>query len=164
MLVETKAVVHMALLFGSTWLVNAVVFFAVLTMILAANLVVSRRAIVNLSAVFAALIASLALNAIIPLDTFLGMGRGVQVLGACVLVFAPIFFAGLVFGSCFVRTRHPDHAFSANLAGAMVGGLTEYASMLVGFQGLLWIAVAFYALAAYSGRRAEERAAPVPAA
>src|SRR5262249_56635223 len=38
MLVETKAVVHMALLFGSTWMVNTVVFFAVLVMILVANL------------------------------------------------------------------------------------------------------------------------------
>ena len=34
MLVETKAVVTMALLFGSTWVVNSVVFFAVLLMIL----------------------------------------------------------------------------------------------------------------------------------
>ena len=40
MLVETKAVVHMALLFGSTWMVNSVVFFAVLVMILLANLFV----------------------------------------------------------------------------------------------------------------------------
>ncbi|HKO62194.1 MAG TPA: hypothetical protein VJV03_13610, partial [Pyrinomonadaceae bacterium] len=38
MLVETKAVVTMALLFGSTWVVNSVVFLAVLMMILVANL------------------------------------------------------------------------------------------------------------------------------
>ena len=37
MLIETKAVVQMALLFGGTWLVNAVVFIAVLLMILGAN-------------------------------------------------------------------------------------------------------------------------------
>ena len=43
MLIETKAVVHMALLFGSTWMVNSVVFFAVLVMILVANLFVLRR-------------------------------------------------------------------------------------------------------------------------
>ena len=39
MLVETKAVVHMALLFGGTWIVNSVVIFAVLVMILAGQLV-----------------------------------------------------------------------------------------------------------------------------
>jgi hypothetical protein len=42
MLVETKAVVTMALLFGSTWIVNSVVFFAVLVMILFANLWTQR--------------------------------------------------------------------------------------------------------------------------
>ena len=30
MLLETKSVVHMTLLFGSTWLVNSIVFFAIL--------------------------------------------------------------------------------------------------------------------------------------
>ena len=40
MLIETKAVVQMALLFGSTWMVNSIVFCAVLTMILVANLFV----------------------------------------------------------------------------------------------------------------------------
>ena len=40
MLIETKAVVHMALLFGGTWLVNSIVFCAVLVMILVANLFV----------------------------------------------------------------------------------------------------------------------------
>ena len=40
MLLETKGVVHMALLFGSTWVVNSVVFFAILVMILLSNLFV----------------------------------------------------------------------------------------------------------------------------
>ena len=38
MLLETKAVVQMALLFGSTWLVNSAGFFTVLVLILFANL------------------------------------------------------------------------------------------------------------------------------
>src|SRR4030095_6915960 len=37
MLLETKGVVHMALLFGSTWLVNSVVFFAIPSLILASK-------------------------------------------------------------------------------------------------------------------------------
>ena len=40
MLLETKGVVHMALLFGATWMVNSIVFFAILTMILLSNLYV----------------------------------------------------------------------------------------------------------------------------
>jgi len=40
MLLETKGVVHLALLFGSTWIVNSIVFFAILVMILLSNLYV----------------------------------------------------------------------------------------------------------------------------
>ena len=43
MLLETKGVVHMALLFGSTWVVNSIVFFAILVMILLSNLYVAGR-------------------------------------------------------------------------------------------------------------------------
>ena len=40
MLLETKGVVHMALLFGSTWVVNSIVFASILLMILLSNLFV----------------------------------------------------------------------------------------------------------------------------
>jgi len=42
MLLETRAVVQMALLFGSTWLVNSAVFFTVLILILLANFYVLK--------------------------------------------------------------------------------------------------------------------------
>ena len=40
MLLETKGVVHLALFFGSTWIVNAIVFSAILVMVLLSNLYV----------------------------------------------------------------------------------------------------------------------------
>jgi hypothetical protein len=61
-------------------------------------------------------------------------------------VFAPILFAGVIFAVSFARTQQPDRAFGFNVAGAMAGGLAENASMLVGFQYLILIAAAFYAL------------------
>jgi hypothetical protein len=39
-----------------------------------------------------------------------------------------------------------DRAFGANIAGAMFGGLAEYSSMILGFQYLLFVAVALYLL------------------
>jgi hypothetical protein len=42
MLLETKAVVQVALLFGSTWLVNSAVFFTAWVLILLANLYVFK--------------------------------------------------------------------------------------------------------------------------
>jgi SAM-dependent methyltransferase len=151
MLIETKAVVHMALLFGSTWTVNSVVFFAVLVMILAANLFVLGTRPQRLWPYYAGLLATLALNVALPLDFFLGMDRALQVVGSSLLVFAPILFAGVIFAASFARTTQPDLAFGANIAGAMLGGLAEYASMLLGFQGLLWVAIAFYGLSAVLG-------------
>jgi spermidine synthase len=148
MLVETKAVVTMALLFGSTWVVNSVVFLAVLIMILLANFWTLKYRPARLWPYYAGLFLSLAVNAFIPLDFFLGMTRGIQVLGSCLLVFAPVLFAGVIFAASFGRAREPDRAFGVNIAGAMMGGLAEYSSMLLGFQYVVLVAILFYALSA----------------
>jgi hypothetical protein len=156
MLVETKAVVTMALLFGSTWVVNSVVFLAVLIMILLANLWTLRSKPARLWPYYAGLLTTLALNAIVPLDFFLGMNRSIQVLGSCLLVFAPILFAGVIFAASFKRTTEPDRAFGVNIAGAMMGGLAEYSSMLLGFQYVVLVAILFYALSAIGLRRVDD--------
>ena len=148
MLIETKAVVQMALLFGGTWLVNSVVFLAVLVMILGANLVVLAARPRFVWPFYFGLLGTLALNSLIPLDLFLGQGRTVQVAGSCLLVFAPILFAGMVFAKAFARSAEPDRDFGANIAGAILGGLTENISMIWGFQSLLGLAIAYYALSA----------------
>ena len=156
MLVETKAVVTMALLFGSTWVVNSVVFLAVLVMILLANLWTLRSKPARLWPYYVCLLITLALNAIVPLDFFLGMSRSIQVLGSCLLVFAPILFAAVIFAASFKRTLEPDRAFGVNIAGALLGGLAEYSSMLLGFQYLVLVAILFYALSAIGLRRADQ--------
>jgi spermidine synthase len=158
MLVETKAVVTMALLFGSTWVVNSVVFLAVLVMILVANLWTLRFKPARLWPYYAGLFVTLALNTFVPLDFFLGMNRSIQVFGSCLLVIAPILFAGIIFAASFRRTNEPDRAFGINIAGAMVGGLAEYSSMLLGFQYVMLVAILFYALSAIGWRRADDSA------
>lgn len=155
MLVETKAVVTMALLFGSTWVVNSVVFLAVLVMILVANLWTLRFKPARLWPYYAGLFVTLALNAIVPLDFFLGLSRSIQVLGSCLLVFAPIMFAAVIFAASFKRTSEPDRAFGVNIAGALLGGLAEYSSMLLGFQYLVLVAILFYAFSAFGLKRAD---------
>ncbi|HKO59638.1 MAG TPA: hypothetical protein VJV03_00630, partial [Pyrinomonadaceae bacterium] len=157
MLVETKAVVTMALLFGSTWVVNSVVFLAVLMMILVANLWTIRARPERLWPYYLGLLLTLALNVFVPLDFFLGMNRTIQVLGSCLLVFTPILFAGVIFAASFRRTTQPDRAFGSNIAGAMLGGLAEYSSMLLGFQYVVLVAILFYAVSAVGLRRLEDR-------
>jgi spermidine synthase len=153
MLIETKAVVHMALLFGGTWTVNTIVFAAVLVMSLIGNLIAGMLKPRNLAPWYAVLFATLALNVAIPTDTFLGMDRAVQMVCACGLAFAPVAVAGIIFAVTFGRARKPDTVFGANVAGALVGGLAENASMLLGFRLLGVVAAGFYVLSAFFGSR-----------
>ena len=71
MLLETKAVVQLALLFGSTWLVNSLVFFAALVLILLANLFVLKAPPRQLTWHYAGLLVLLAAAIAIPLEMFL---------------------------------------------------------------------------------------------
>jgi SAM-dependent methyltransferase len=153
MLVETKAVVHMALLFGGTWMVNTVVIAAVLVMALAGNLYAGWVKPKRLEPYYVGLFAAIGLGLAVSMNSFLGLDPTAQVLGACALVFAPIAFAGVIFATTFRRCQQPDRVFGANVAGALVGGLAENTSVVLGFQYLLCVAAGFYLLSAAFGNR-----------
>ena len=152
LLLETRAVVHLALLFGSTWSVNAAVFFAVLLVILAANVYVLRTPDVNLRRHYAALFVMLGVGAAVPFDAFLGGQTATLGMLAALLVMAPVFFAGVVFAHSFRRCARPELAFAANIAGAIAGGLAEYASMALGFRHLLLLAALVYAASIFRAK------------
>jgi SAM-dependent methyltransferase len=153
LLLETKAVVHLALVFGSTWVVNALVFATVLVMILAANLYVLQRERLSLTYPYAILFITLGLNAMIPLHIFLAGNVLWKYMAPCLLVLLPMFFAGVIFAVSFRASPQPEVDFGANIAGAVVGGFTEYLSMWLGFRHLLFIAIVFYGLSAMCRRR-----------
>jgi len=153
MLVETKAVVQMALLFGGTWMVNTVVFAAILLMSLAGNYYAGRVNPKRLEPYYIGLFVALAIGVAIAPSVFLGMNPTLQIIGVCILVFAPIAFASVIFATTFKRTAQPDRVFGANVAGALIGGLAENTSVLLGFQLLLCVAVGFYLLSAVFGNQ-----------
>ena len=64
----------------------------------------------------------------------------------------------------FSRAEDPGRAFGMNIAGAMVGGLSENSSMLLGFQYVAVVALIFYALSWVSARSwlGEEPVAAIP--
>lgn len=153
MLLETKAVVHLALLFGSTWIVNSLVFFSILIMILLSNLYVLWRRDVDLRWHYAGLLLSLIVNVFVPLDVFMTQSIAWKYVASCAMVMVPVFFAGVIFAVSFRQSQQPDRDFGANIAGAMAGGFTEYLSMVLGLRYLLLIAAGYYALSAVLGRR-----------
>jgi hypothetical protein len=163
MLLETKGVVHMALLFGSTWVVNSVVFFAILVMILLSNLFVLAVKPRNLIPYYALLIAGLLVNTFVPMSWFLNLEPTTRTIASCAVVFMPVFFAGVIFAAAFRVARDPAAAFGSNVAGIILGGLSEYLSLILGFNYLLLVAIAYYALSAVFGRARAGGVATVPA-
>jgi SAM-dependent methyltransferase len=148
MLLETKGVVHLALLFGSTWVVNSIVFFAILVMVLLSNLYVLAARPRRLWIYYALLLAALALNIAVPPRTFLALPEGARVVASCAVIFVPVFFAGVIFAAAFRDSTRPEVDLGSNIAGVVLGGLSEYLSLVVGFNGLLLIACAYYVLSA----------------
>jgi len=146
MLLETKGVVHMALLFGSTWVVNSVVFFAILVMIGLANLYVLAAKPRKLLPYYVLLFVALLVNALVPMSEFLSLSPIARTVGSCAVVFIPIFFAGVVFACAFRESRQPDVDFGSNVAGIVLGGLSEQLSLVFGFNHLLLVAAAYYLL------------------
>ncbi|MEU4196271.1 spermidine synthase [Kribbella sp. NPDC026611] len=153
MLLETKSITGFALLFGTTWVVNAIVFAGVLVAVLAAVEVTRRFRTPPVKVMFAILFGGLALSWIFPDSWLLAMPVGLRALVAVLIAFLPIFAANVIFAKRFTDTKDATASFGANLLGAMLGGCLEYADLLIGFHGLLIIAAVLYAGAFLLTRR-----------
>jgi hypothetical protein len=147
MLLETRGVVQMALLFGATWIVNSIVFAAILVMVLLANLTVQMFRPRRLLPFYVALAVALLVNFFVPPAVFLALGAsGTRAILACAIVFVPVYFAGIIFSTAFRDSVQPDVDFGSNIAGVILGGLSEYLSLVVGFKWLLIVALGYYLL------------------
>jgi SAM-dependent methyltransferase len=147
MLLEAKSVVNLSLLFGATWLVNALAFAAVLISILAAVHVSGRWGVRDLRPWYAALIALLALNYLVPLSVFLVEGPLVRYVLSSLFLFSPVFAANVIFAASFRDSKETQADFASNLFGSLAGGFAEYLSLIFGYRSLALLAAAFYALA-----------------
>jgi len=152
MLLETKNIVQFALLFGTTWFVNALVITGVLVAVFAA-VEVSRHVVVRRPALlYTALLASLAVAWAVRPESLLTLPPLPRFLVAVVIAFAPIFLANMVFAQRFRDTGDSATAFGANLLGAMLGGVLEYLSLIIGYRWLLAVVALLYGLAFITGR------------
>lgn len=150
MLLQTRSLVTFALLFGSTWLVNSLVFFAMLCSVMLAIVVSARWPMRPSVPLYAVLLGTLLFAYLLPPDALLGLVEGPpRYVLASVVAFVPVFVANVVFASSFKLTgREADIAFASNLLGIMVGGMLEYSALLIGYRHLLLFVMAFYLLSA----------------
>ena len=163
LLLETKNIVQFALLFGTTWFVNALVTAGVLVSVFAA-VEVSRHVVFRRPALlYAALLAALIVAWAVPPSSLLSLSPLPRFVLAVIIAFAPIFLANMVFAQRFRDTADSATAFGANLLGAMVGGILEYASLVVGYRWLLVFVAVLYGLAFLTGHRHLRIAGPIAA-
>ncbi|HZZ01212.1 MAG TPA: hypothetical protein VFE36_16740, partial [Candidatus Baltobacteraceae bacterium] len=154
LLLETKSVIVFALLFGSTWFVNALVFFGVLLAVYAAIETAKRFTFRNPAILYAALFAWLTVAWAIEPSRLLALDVPLRLAAAIALSFGPIFLANVIFADRFRSVAASTVAFGANLLGALLGGILEYASLVVGYRDLLIVVALLYALAGVIGMRA----------
>jgi spermidine synthase len=147
LLLEVQTVSRAALLFGMTWIVNAIVISAVLVMILLSNLVTWRWPRIPQTAVIAGLALSLAGLALVPLDWFNSLAGMTKLFAASAFLTAPVFFAGLIFIRSFAVCADKSRALGSNLIGALVGGLLESLSFVTGIRALVILVALFYLIA-----------------
>jgi hypothetical protein len=147
MLLQTKSIIQFALLWGSTWVVASLTIASVLIMALAATWTVARVEIKQPWAVGSVLLVLLGLSYLLPIGRLAFDSLVLESLVYSLLVFSPIFCAGLLFGSSLRRSTEVSRDYGANLLGAMVGGVAEYLSLATGFQFLLLVIAACYVLA-----------------
>ncbi|HVN09136.1 MAG TPA: hypothetical protein VMV61_09200 [Patescibacteria group bacterium] len=144
LLLETQIISKMALIFGTTWVVNSVVIAALLLLIVGANLVVESRPRFPLPAAYAGIFATTAVAYFTPVRYLLFSSLPLKILAASLILCLPVFFAGIVFIRSFAEAGFRGESLGSNLFGALVGGLLECASFWFGLRFLLLLAAGLY--------------------
>ena len=153
LLIETRGVTSLSLLFGSTWIVNSAVFAGILVMVLCGNAAVRCWQWTNPLPWFPVLFVAVALLYVFPLgwlNTLPLVSRGV--LGG-LLTGLPVGIAGVIVPMLLARSSNPASALGSNLLGSVLGGCLEYLSMYAGLRAMALLALVLYLGAFFLLRR-----------
>jgi spermidine synthase len=147
MLVETKAITELGLLFGNTWQVVAITIVSVLVMAYLANLFAARITRRLLTFAFVGLFAILLTGYVVAVHGSISASDLPEKILLVAILVGPLFFSGIVFSTLLKGAENISTAMAYNLMGAMLGGALEYNSMRFGFSFLYLIALGLYGLA-----------------
>jgi len=143
LLLETRSVTEMSLVWGATWITSSVVFGSILTMVLLATVTTQLRPL-PLATSAAGLVLALLVAYIFPVDWILGLHLPQKLILSLFVVGTPIYFASVCFALFFRDREAASQAFGWNILGAVAGGLLEFLSMSIGFKSLLLVALTAY--------------------
>ena len=144
LLLETRSVTEIALLFGSTWAVNAIAFCSILVAVLVANMVVQRWPRPPVKWLYLTIVGLLIAGWLLPAGSLYVPSVAGRLALCGLVIFSPILLAGLVFSSQFRGAASPNLLFGSNLIGAMVGGALEYTSLAAGLGSLYMVGALLY--------------------
>jgi spermidine synthase len=144
LLLEAQIISKMALLFGTTWVVNSIVIAGILLLIVAANYLVQYNRDFSVKWAYGGIFVSVMVSYLVPLEKFLYLSFISKMLLATVVLCLPVFFAGIVFIRNFARESFPAGALGANLFGGLVGGLLESLSLWTGIRSMVIVAGLLY--------------------
>ena len=147
LLLETKNVIHFALLFGTTLVCKRTGFIGIIFTVYLAIEFVSWKPRLNLVVLYLLLLAAILLAFLIPDSYLLSLPILPRFIFATALAFSPIFIANLIFADRFRQTRQSTAAFGANLIGAVLGGMLEYSSLIIGYRNLFLMIAVMYTIA-----------------
>lgn len=146
MLVETKSITELSLLFGATWFVSSIVILVVLLLAYIATVLVSRFPQKNVHLLYGLLVVAVTIQYLfnIPADT--DMSPALVATISALINCLPIFFGSMIFSTCFSKAKSPANYLSANLLGVSIGGLVENLCVVMGLKNLTLVAGALYGL------------------
>jgi spermidine synthase len=144
MMLETQIVSRMALLFGTTWVVNSIVISAILCLILVANVTAKRWPSLSRRSAYVGLVVSMLVGLFIPTHLLLLESVLLRACVAGLLLCLPVFFAGIIFIRSFAEAAFSGKGLGANLLGSVIGGVLESVSLWTGLRSILMIAIALY--------------------
>lgn len=146
LLMETRAILAVAILFESTWIVNSLVIGIVLLMALLANYLVMKFPQIKEEQPYAGLLVSLLILYAVPMGSLAALAFPLKLAGAAVVLGLPFLFSGLVFAKAYDAVKEPEIALGVNIFGAVIGALLENLAVVVGINGVTLVAVCVYAL------------------
>jgi hypothetical protein len=111
--------------------------------VLAANLVAMRISRFR-TWMYAPLIVSLLLLYLVKRESILALTFDQRLLWSLLAVPLPIFFEGLISSATFRQAVNPSSFLGANLIGAMIGGFSEYLSIVIGNHNLMFLVIGAY--------------------
>jgi hypothetical protein len=155
LLLEVQIISKIALLFGTTWVVNSIVVAALLLLIVAANATVSSVPLISRWIAYAGILMAAAVGYFVPMQSLFFPNPWVKGLAALAVLCLPVYFAGIIFARSFAEVSFNSEALGSNLLGAVVGGVLEAISFWTGLRALLLVSVLLYIFSAIALSRRE---------